>query len=684
MPTLVIPPDLSSRDPHLVLRTMDLNADGNIIDSIVGRGKSRPIARYVDSRDIPNPPAPAWYLPDANDIYIHVDEAGIKHVPEIRWYSAVGSSDPDLSRILGLFCHEAGHAAISDHMTPVQMGARRHFDLLTLLEELRVENYALRRQPQARRFLRASFAIVLGNLPDEFVNKSHVVRAWAIARGRTLAGVAAADETDAVDIAARTLLDDDVVDGLTDLLQEALTLRLDQDWAKVRMVEICDEWVELVGETAEATGCTHCAREAEPGEEAGTEKGDGKAKAKPTDDESTEEDGSGSAGSGEEGDDSESSDGPGEGDGSVPGGEAEGTGDAGEIDIPEGSGTWGEPGQAEYDGDPEGGGGDLLSDEDAELMSMLARDLADLMKDEWTRDLDAVDCAKAGEWAQKIFGNRTRSKRLTQSEPTGEMRQHVVQVAQALSRLSLPTITKTAKQSEVPPGRLRSREALRASAERASGRMVTARPWKGTVRRHSTARPLVVGIATDTSGSMRWAEDGVAEFAYVWTNAGHRIGARTAAVTFGDHVHRIARPGEVMTHVERKSAVDGQEAFDFAAAALDGVLHFTTPAYAARILLVISDGQLVKDGEPDRAAEWLRRMDRAGTHVLWIGDRDWNNSYSGWLPKLARKLPKLTLVTAEREMGRRRRSWETPTHPTRSVFDILNGAALEAIKANVA
>ena len=195
--------------------------------------------------------------------------------------------------------------------------------------------------------------------------------------------------------------------------------------------------------------------------------------------------------------------------------------------------------------------------------------------------------------------------------------------------------------------------------------MVTARPWKGTVRRHSTARPLVVGIATDTSGSMRWAEDGVAEFAYVWTNAGHRIGARTAAVTFGDHVHRIARPGEVMTHVERKSATDGQEAFDFAAAALDGVLHFTTPAYAARILLVISDGQLVKDGEPDRAAEWLRRMDRAGTHVLWIGDRDWDNHYSGWLPKLARKLPKLTLVTAEREMGRRRRSWETPTHPTR-------------------
>ena len=55
--------------------------------------------------------------------------------------------------------------------------------------------------------------------------------------------------------------------------------------------------------------------------------------------------------------------------------------------------------------------------------------------------------------------------------------------------------------------------------------MSTAKPWKGTKRKHSVAKPLVIGIATDTSGSMKWAENGVAEFAYVYANAGHRIGA---------------------------------------------------------------------------------------------------------------------------------------------------------------
>ena len=265
------------------------------------------------------------------------------------------------------------------------------------------------------------------------------------------------------------------------------------------------------------------------------------------------------------------------------------------------------------------------------------------------------------------------SKRLTQSEPTTEMRQHVVTVAQALSTLSLPTITKTSKMSEIPPGRLRSREALRASAERTQGKMVTARPWRGTVRRHSTARPLVIGIATDTSGSMHWAEHAVAEFAYVYTNAGHRIGARTAAVTFGSQVHRICRPGEVMTHVQRKTASDSTEQFDHAIAALDGVLRLTTPAYSARILLVISDGALVKDGEPAKAQEWLRRMDKAGTHVLWIGDRNLKH-YSHWLPKMAHKLDRLTLVDVE----------TTTVAARKSVFNIINTAALGAIKAHVA
>jgi hypothetical protein len=637
MRTAIIPPKLKSSSPHLIARSADLNAV-DFLYQISGRS---PLARYVGRGDIAEPPAPAWYIPATGEIYIHVDEATIGNPREIR--SMHHEQHPKQALALGLLAHEAGHAAISERMAVVEKEAPRHQALLTVLEELRVENHAVRRTPMVRKFLRASFGLILANLTDEFVNRSHVVRAWTLTRGRTLAGVTAPDETEAVDTAARVLLGDDLVDTLTDLLQEALTLRLDGPADRQRMIEICDDWHELVGDPAESTSCTTCVRH--PGE--------GEA--------------SGGGEPGEESSGTETSD-----DGETDGGDGEtDEGDDGEAESMESG--WGKAGADDPDlsGDDEPDS-DLLNDEDAELMKMLKRDLTELMQDEWTRELDTVELAKSGEWAQKVFGNRRKQARLSESTPTSAMRQHVVKVAAELSNLSLPAIAKTAHPSVAPPGRLRSREALRASAERAQAKMVTAKPWKATVRRHSSARPLVIGIATDTSGSMRWAEAGVAEFAYVYANAGHRIGARTAAVTFGDSVHRIARPGEVMNHVLRKTASDGTEEFDHAMASLDGVLHLTTPSSAARILFVISDGAFVKSQEPDKAARWMKLMLKAGTHVVWITDGGMYAGYGTWMDAIG-TTPNLTVRTGKFSGG-----------TGHSVFEMLNEAALEAIRHDVA
>jgi hypothetical protein len=342
--------------------------------------------------------------------------------------------------------------------------------------------------------------------------------------------------------------------------------------------------------------------------------------------------------------------------------------------------SWGKAGAGEP-GEEEGDGGEPLTDEDAELMKALTRDLEGKMQEEWNRELNPIAVSSSGEWAQRIFGDKKTSTRLMLEEPTIQDRQAVVKVAAALSNLALPAVAKVSKAVVVPPGRMRSREALRASAERAQGQMVSARPWKSTVRRHTNARPLVLGVATDTSGSMRWAEKAVASFAYVYANAGHRIGARTAAVTYGDHVHRIARPGEVMEKIVRKTANDSTEEFDRAMAALDGVLHLTTPSSAAKILLVISDGAYVKGDEADKAAMWLRAMDRAGTHIVWITEHDTRDtSYDYWLDDTARKLPRMT-VRAAFPKGKKRTPYGA-IGPS-NVFDMINGAALEAITKDV-
>jgi len=648
MPRQTILHNLHSTNSRLMERSADLNAL-SFVGTIAGPGKY-PLARYVDNGDLPNPPAPAWYLPDTGDIYIHVDDAKVGSperilAADIHSTSLISNKQ---ARILGLLAHEAAHAGISDRITVIEKLAPHHQSLLTALEELRVENHAVRTAPPVRRFLRASFGLILANLPDTFENNSHVVRAWMLARGRTLAGVAAPDETDAVDTAARTLLGDEIIDALTDLLQEALTLRLDSETSRAALLRICDEWVALVGEPAESTSCTGCARRARPGEKPDVI-------AEP------------STGKGE-GDDEEGDEGAGSGSGD---GDEHYDGDDFESD-------YGTPGQDDPadDSDLAHLDDELLDDEDAELLKMLMREVAETMDDDWKKDTDMVQLSNAAEWGAKIFGNRRKSQRVIASQPTAKARQHVVEVATVLSSLALPSITKQARPQQAPPGRMRSREALRASAERAQGKMMTAKPWKATVRRHTSAKPLVVGVATDTSGSMKWAESGVAEFAYVYANAGHRIGARTAAVTFGDHVHRIARPGEVLNEVLTKTANDGTEEFDQAMAALDGVLHLTTPGTSARILIVVSDAQYVKSNEAERAYRWVQAMIKAGTHIVWITDRSQNiasGSYTHWVRK-AMLLPGFTLVGAFDGATDR----YTRSHV--GVFDKLNEVALAAIR----
>ncbi len=673
--------DPLSADPDLIRRSAALNANGPACEKIVGG--VAPIARYVDKRDCPNPPAPAWYLPASHSVYIHVDEAGLGYAPVDPWdncdSSSLGKSE---AKVLGLLAHEMGHAAISEHLEGTIRMAPKHSDLLVLLEELRVENHSVRRIPGARRWLRASFGIILANMPTEFLSKAHVVKAWALARGRTLAGIASPGETEPVDTAARTLLGDDVVDGLTDLLQEALTVHTGVPRGQKRLVAICDEWVELVGEPpSDGGGCVCKSKpksEGDEGESSSSTTTTEKVAKGEDDDEGGDDEGAAGGTEGDESEDGESggaggegADGEGGDDSDAPGGKD--SGDDGDT-LVEGGSEWGKPGQDTPEADE--AGIDLLDDESAELMGMLARDLADLMADEWNKAPEGTAIANAAEWSAKVFGNRRADDRLSSSEPTAEDRREVTRVAQVLSSLALPSIHKTPRSMEVPPGRLRTREALRGSAERSQGAMTTARPWHGTKRRHSTAKPLVIGVATDTSGSMRWAEEAVARIAYTYTNAGHRIGARTAAVTFGTKVHRIARPGEVMDHVIRKSASDGTEQFDYAMAALDGVLHLTDPIAAARLLVVISDGQFVKGGEIDRAYEWLRRMNKAGTYVVWVSDRELSGGsvYTHWLRRAVRAMDNVSYVAVEGVVRR-------PIHSasTASVFNSINESVLSLI-----
>lgn len=564
------------------------------------------VVAHVHSTEDGLAPAPAWYLPGTDDIYIDVDRAEVIDPARSTLPEVPDSLDEKIrARLLGLLAHEAAHSAWSHWLDPRKVKTTKAiFDVLVMFEELRIENRAVAQSPGLAARLRAALPLVIGGLREATItSRAQAARGWALIFGRTLSGIVNDDELDWMDETARVVLGDDDVDVLVDLLDEAVAL---PDDAVNRLIEIAAEWIEVVGVSEPdgdgegGNGEGGCGHWTDEGTEAGEEDADEGAASDESGDDEDSGDDSDSEGTGDADD---SDDGDGESDDDT----GEGGGALGTFDSQEETDVESTPSTSEP-----------LDDEASEIMLDAIRKALDEIDVNWKPDLTKLVLSDPTAQAALVFGRKTRKGTLRAEEPTNVERTQILRTARSLEAMTLPAITKKSVAGLTPPGRLRSREAVRQSAERATGMMTTARPWRTTKRRHDDVKPVTVGIMTDTSGSMHWAQQAVAQFAYVWGNAANRIGARTAAVTFGDQAHAVVRPGEVPAKIQVKNADGGSEVFDKGAAAIDGVLKLSHPNGAAKVLVVVSDGHLVISRETDRAYEWCRRFKAGGTEVIWI------------------------------------------------------------------
>lgn len=229
-----------------------------------------------------------------------------------------------------------------------------------------------------------------------------------------------------------------------------------------------------------------------------------------------------------------------------------------------------------------------------------------------------------------IFSKTQPAPNWTHRPPTADERKKAAQLAGAFRSISYHAPEVSLVPSLVPPGRLKTREAVAASAERARGAMVTAQPWQRKKRHHQPNPPLTIGLATDTSGSMSWASELVASTAFIMGHATNAIGGRFAAVTFGDRAEYVIRPREVPDQVHIRRANGGDEACDDAVAALDGVLHLRD-GKGARLLILVTDYELVRDGERGRMAKWWTELQAAGVGVVILNQAYVRHSLPKWI-----------------------------------------------------
>ena len=121
--------------------------------------------------------------------------------------------------------------------------------------EKRVVDFNNPYQPKFRvkEYLRAIAQVLLSGTSRE-IHESWVTHSavWALVKGRTAAGTLTPEEFAPIDNALRSHLGDDLMDELTDIYDEAMTIDADRDLE--RLVELAKQWNEALNIPSDGEG----------------------------------------------------------------------------------------------------------------------------------------------------------------------------------------------------------------------------------------------------------------------------------------------------------------------------------------------------------------------------------------------------------------------------------------------
>lgn len=206
----------------------------------------------------------------------------------------------------------------------------------------------------------------------------------------------------------------------------------------------------------------------------------------------------------------------------------------------------------------------------------------------------------------------------TRRDPTDAERAAARHLAARLRRARTHHREPDTRPTLVPPGRLRTRHAITAQAQIASGSVPTATPWQQRTQLPPPKPTLHLGVIVDASFSMHpWAAP-MSSAGWILAHVARANQAVTATIAFGSDVTLLVGARQHPTHVLELSAVGGSTAFTDAVKLADQILQLRQPG-RLRMLTVVSDGDL-PDREP--AQRLISTLHQAGCAVLWLRPAD--------------------------------------------------------------
>jgi hypothetical protein len=509
--------------------------------------------------------APAAFYADIAEIEVNLPEAFGVMKPETIGDFCSKDTQLEFPMFTGIMFHEALHAQftkwdIEALLPELDNNESRAF---MLLEESRIEAKGIIERPQNRQFLRASaLEMALQEINEQSLAGMGDV--WEVANlaGLSLARVDSGvlNPSDVADIQeiAESVLGEELLEALQDVWVEFQSLTMNQS---EKAIALAKKWVELL-------------RQADPeGEPQG-----GAHAFEPSEDSEESEESEGQAGNGSE------------------------------LSKAIRESLEGSAIQTEMDATRE-----LENQQTQGDWSEQAKQRAEQAKERNQRK----------DTAKKIFdkshnetGSGSSSRVSERRAPTGAERASAVSIAKSLEKAKYRERSVHTRKTQAPMGKLVPRNLIQNRAMESMGKRGELPAWKSKVRKHTDEPTLSLGIMVDISGSMSSAMEAMASTAWIMSEAGRRIQARTAMVYYGEGVFPTLRVGQKLDQVSIYTAPDGTEKFGKAWEALDGELGLTY-SDGVRILVIVSDGYYTPQ-ERDRCVQALRDCKRNGVAVLWL------------------------------------------------------------------
>jgi uncharacterized protein with von Willebrand factor type A (vWA) domain len=530
----------------------------------------------------------ACFFHDTAEIEISLPNAfGMATTPSMVGDFTDRDNHYEFPEAVGVIYHEALHARFSGWNFDTLMELFEKNDKVRsafwLLEESRIESKGVLLMPENALFLRCSALGLSVNGADDYVKNVNTTEAIANLAGLTLARVSGdvLDEFDVAGIQGQIIevLGEDTLSKLRSIWVEFQELHATDFVNHKRGVELAKEWVEAIdersierGETPTAPKIIVCAL-------------------------------------------------PSEGEG-----EGEGSGSGVALGEGEGKGSGSIPQEVQ----------DLL-DKLAEQVSDTAVDTQDELADQQTKEQEAklvkskqketARQEKNKESATKVFstssggtGSGSSSRIQEVRQPRSDERIGAVQLAKALEKAKYVERSITTLSSEVPKGKLRPRALVQKRALESKGVRSDLPTWRYKTRKHNDDPTLTIGVMVDVSGSMGTAMNPMASIAWILSEAGHRVQAKTAMVYYGSGVFPTLKVGQRLAEVNVYSAPDGTEEFGQAYSALDGTLNLVA-GEGVRMLVIVSDGNYRPDQDKE-VEKALKECQRNGVAVLWISPKE--------------------------------------------------------------